>query len=60
MSKKHLILIGGAIALLWYVKNKSATSAAATAANSPNASTQYTTTQAPQAADWWKFAGSWA
>lgn len=60
MSKQHVILIGGALALLWYVKAKAKPSAAATAAaNSSNASTQYTTTQSAKAAEWWNYAGSW-
>ena len=60
MSKHHVILIGGALALLWYVKTKAKPSPAATAAsNSANASTQYTTTQAAQSAAWWNYAGSW-
>jgi hypothetical protein len=60
MSKQNIILIGGALALLWYVKAKAQPTAAATAAaNSANASTQYTTTQAPAAAAWWNYAGSW-
>ena len=60
MSKQNIILIGGALALLWYVKAKAKpTTAATAAAGAPNASTQYTTTQAQQAAEWWMFAGSW-
>jgi hypothetical protein len=61
MEKHHLVLIGGALALLLYVKHKHKGGAASVAAsNSANASTQYTTAQAPQAAQWWNYAGSWA
>lgn len=56
---QNLIIIGGALALLWYAKSKTASPATA-AANGPNAGATYTTTQAPQAGDWWKYAGSWA
>lgn len=61
MTTKNVILIGGALALLLYVsKTKNAAPSAATlAAAAPNASTQYTTTQSADAADWYKFAGSW-
>lgn len=59
MSNHQLLLIGGAVALLWYVKTKAKPTAAATAANSPNANAQYTTTQSAQAAQWWNYAGSW-
>ena len=60
MSHKNLIIIGGALALLWYVKAKAKPNAAATAAaSSANASTTYTTTQAADAAQWWNYAGSW-
>lgn len=63
MSKHHVILIGGALALLWYVKSKNAgvkpTAAAVAASAAPNASTTYTTTQSEQAAQWWNYAGSW-
>jgi hypothetical protein len=62
MDKHHLVLIGGALALLWFVKHKakSPSTAAAAAANSANASTKYTTAQAAQSANWWNYAGSWA
>lgn len=59
MSKQHMILIGGALVLLWYVKAKAKPTAAVTAANAPNANAQYTTTQSEQAAQWWNYAGSW-
>lgn len=59
MDKHHWILIGGALALLWYAKRKTASPAVA-AASAPNAGATFTTQQSAKAADWWTYAGSWA
>ena len=57
--KHEYILIGGALALLWYCQRKKNLGAASVAANSPGAGTTYTTQQAAAAAPWWQYAGQW-
>ena len=60
MSKQNMILIGGALALLWYVKAKQKTAAAAvTNATGPDAGVTYTTTQSAAAASAYYYPGSW-
>ena len=55
-----MILIGGALALLWYVKSKQKTAAAAvTNATGPDAGVTYTTTQSAAAASAYYYPGSW-
>lgn len=60
MEKHHLILIGGALALLWYCNKSKNLNASTAAASTPNSATTYTTQQSTAAANWWNFAGSWA
>lgn len=59
MEKHHLILIGGALALLWYCNQQKNLNAQTTNASAPSAGTTYTTTQATAAAAWYNFPGLW-
>ena len=64
MKSHHWILIGGAVALLWYAKNGkllgASSGASVDASNGPNAGATYTTTQAAASAQWWNaYPGSW-
>ncbi len=60
MEKHHLILIGGALALLWYCNKQKNLNASTAAASAPSAGTTYTTTQAAAASQWYNFPGLWA
>jgi len=59
VNTHQIVLIAGAVALLWYCGKKKNASASSVAANSANAQATYTTTQAAQAEQWWNYAGSW-
>ena len=59
MDKHHYILIGGALALLWYCNKQKNLNASTAAASAPSAGTTFTTTQASQAAAWYSFPGLW-
>lgn len=59
MAKHHMILIGGALALLWYCKQNKNLNASTAAASAPNSNATYTTTQAATSAQWWTFGGLW-